>query len=317
MTSEHLSRRGLLTGAAAGGTILLLDRQSASAKARSGANPSSRPRLGIVARVGESVTPDAALARVRRLGFSSCQLSVGMAPPEWAGPIRDAVARHNVEITALMTLGEGRMVWNWREGPKTIGIVPTATRAARIEALKRASRLAKACGVPAVHTHCGFIPENPNDAAYPGVVAAVREVASFVHENGQTFLMETGQETPITLLRAVQDAAVPNIAVNLDVANLILYGTGEPVGALDVLGPHVKGLHAKDGLYPTDPYGLGKETAIGKGCVRFPEVMSGLRKLNYAGPITIEREISGPEQERDIAQSKTFLTNLIDHNWPA
>jgi sugar phosphate isomerase/epimerase len=124
-------------------------------------------------------------------------------------------------------------------------------------------------------------------------------------------LCETGQETPITLLRAINDVGLDNMAVNMDMANLILYGKGEPVGALDVLGKHVRGVHAKDGLYPTDPYGLGQEVAIGKGQVRFPEAIAKLRQLSYSGPITIEREISGPGQEKDIRDSSRYLSVLI------
>jgi L-ribulose-5-phosphate 3-epimerase len=269
--------------------------------------------LGVVTSVEKGKGPIQALAHVHQLGFSTCQLHVGMAPPELAGPIREAARSNAVEITALMTLGEGRMVWNLRDGPKTIGIIPRETRAPRVAALKRASDLAKACGVTAVHTHCGFIPENPNDPLYAEAVTVIRDVVQYCRNNGQTFLCETGQETPITLLRAIQDVGLDNIAVNLDVANLILYGNGEPVGALDVLGKYVKGLHAKDGLYPTDPYGLGQEVPIGKGKVRFPEVIAKLRDLNYAGPITIEREISGPRQETDIRASQTYLQGLIDH----
>jgi sugar phosphate isomerase/epimerase len=266
----------------------------------------------VVASIEKGSGPDQTFSRVRELGFSTCQLHVGMAPSELAGPIRDAARSKNVEVTAFMTLGEGRMVWNLRDGPKTIGIIPRETRAGRVSALKRASDLAKACGVMAVHTHCGFIPENPNDPLYAEAVKVIRDVVQYCRNNGQTFLCETGQETPITLLRVIQDVGLDNIAVNLDVANLILYGNGEPVGALDVLGKHVRGLHAKDGLYPTDPYGLGKEVPIGKGRVRFPEVIARLRDLNYTGPITIEREISGPRQGSDIRDSRTYLQGLID-----
>ena len=273
------------------------------------------PRLGVVTKVDAETSPDEALAKVKHLGFSTCQMAVGMAPPTLAEPIRRAADKHGVEITALMTLGEGRMVWNLKDGPKTIGIIPRETRAARVDALKRASNLAKACGVKAVHTHCGFIPEDPNESLYAEAVQAIREAATHIRNNSQTFLMETGQETPITLLRAIKDVGLDNLGVNLDVANLILYGKGEPVGALDVIGPYVRGMHAKDGLYPTDPYGLGEEVPIGKGRVRFSEVFAGLHRLQYAGPITIEREISGPAQESDIAASKGYLERLMKQNW--
>ncbi len=275
------------------------------------------PPLGVVVSAGVPGGPDQALAKVREFGFSTCQLGVGMAPGELAQPIRDASAKYNVRVTALMTLGSGRMVWNLREGPETIGIVPRSTRAARMDALKRASDLAKATGVPAVHTHCGFIPENPNEPLYAEALAAMREVASYCRTNGQTFLCETGQETPITLLRAIEDLALDNVAVNLDLANLILYGKGEPVGALDVLGKYVRGIHAKDGLYPTDPYGLGKETPIGEGKVRFQEVIRKLKQLSYSGPITIEREIEGPQQQSDIRRSTSYLQQLIQREYSA
>jgi len=265
-----------------------------------------------VTSVAKGSTPAEALLHVRQLDFSTCQLGVGMASPELAGPIREAVRSSGVEVTALMTLGEGRMVWNLRDGPKTIGIIPRETREPRVAALKHTSDLAKSCGVTAIHTHCGFIPENPNDPLYAEAVKVIRDVVQYCRNNGQTFLCETGQETPITLLRVIQDVGLDNIAVNLDVANLILYGNGEPVAALEVLGKYVKGLHAKDGLYPTDPYGLGQEVPIGKGRVRFPEVFAKLRDLSYTGPITIEREISGPRQEMDIRASRTYLQGLID-----
>jgi sugar phosphate isomerase/epimerase len=281
------------------------------------AGTTGKPRLGVVTSATGPGGPEAAIAKVHALGFPTCQVHVGMSPPEIVEPLRQALKKYQVEATAVMTLGEGKMVWDFYHGPLTIGIIPPATRRARIEALKRASDLAKKLNIEAVHTHCGFIPENPNDALYDQAVAAIREVAEHCQGNNQTFMMETGQETPITLLRAIKDAGLPNIKVNLDTANLILYDKGEPVGALDVVGAYVHGLHAKDGLYPTNPKKLGEEVAIGQGRVNFPAVMHGLKKLNYSGPITIEREISGTRQEADIRASKSFLENLIDRVYGA
>lgn len=285
-----------------------------AAAAAQTASTARRPFLGVVASAAVPGGPEAALAHVARLGLKSCQLAVGTAAAGLAGPIRDASAKYGVKITALMTLGEGRMVWNLREGPETIGVIPRATRKERVQALIETSNLAKACGVTAVHTHCGFIPENPNDPLYHEILPVIRGIVQHCAGNGQTFLCETGQETPITLLRMIEDVKLDNIKVNLDLANLILYGKGEPVGALDVVGPYVRGIHAKDGLYPTDPYGLGEEVPIGSGKVRFEEVFRKLKQLNYTGPVTIEREISGPRQEADIRQSISFLNRLIESN---
>ena len=280
------------------------------------ASAAGRPRLGMVTGITGKYTPESAVARVHSFGLPTCQISAGAAPDVAAAKaLRDALDKYQVEATAVMSLGPGKMIWDFYGGPSTIGLVPKATRQARIDALKRASDLAKAASIPAVHTHCGFIPEDPNMPLYSEAVEAIRSVASYCKANGQMFLMETGQESPVTVLRAIQDAGTGNIGVNLDVANLILYGKGEPVGALDVLGSYIRGLHAKDGLYPTGPKELGKEVAIGKGRVRFREVMEALRKLNYTGPITIEREISGPQQEADIRASIQFLSALIDSTY--
>ena len=276
------------------------------------AKESNRPRLGVVIAVAGKSTPEQAIARVHALGLPTCQAAAGPDPDVRLAPaLKAALDKYQVEATAIMTLGPGAMVWDFYSGPKTIGIVPASTRGARIDSLKRASDLGKLCDVKAVHTHCGFIPENPNEPLYTEAVNAIREVANHCKGNGQVFLMETGQESPITMLRAIEDAGTGNINVNLDTANLILYGKGEPVGALDVLGKYVKGLHAKDGMYPTDPKKLGREVAIGEGRVNFPEVIKSLHRLNYDGPITIEREISGARQESDIRKSKLFLEQLI------
>ncbi len=276
------------------------------------ATGASKPRLGVVTGVSDRVTPDQAIAKVKAFGLPTCQVSVGMAPPSLAAPLKAALAKYNIEATAAMTLGPGKMVWDFYQGPLTIGLVPPQTRAARLDALKRASDLAKVCNIPAVHTHCGFIPENPNDPLYLETVKAIQNIASYCRANGQSFLMETGQESPVTLLRAITDAGLDNIGVNLDTANLILYGKGDPVAALDVIGKYVRGIHAKDGFYPTDPKNLGREVPIGQGRVRFPEFIAGLHTLHYTGPITIEREISGPRQQADIRASATYLQHLID-----
>jgi L-ribulose-5-phosphate 3-epimerase len=113
----------------------------------------------------------------------------------------------------------------------------------------------------------------------------------------------------------IQDVATGNVFVNLDTANLILYGKGNPVDAMDVFGHLVRGTHAKDGLFPTDPRNLGKEVPIGKGRVDFPVLFRRLKEANYTSTITIEREIEGPRQVEDILQSKVFLQNLIDQTY--
>lgn len=267
--------------------------------------------------------PEAAIARVRDLGLSNCFLSldgyIGKFSRPLAQQLNALLAKYDVTATSVEVVGPGRLVWNFLDGPSTIGLVPPGTRAARIDALKQTSDFAKMLGVPRVQTHCGFIPENPRDPLYPQVVVAIREVARHCASNGQDFLMETGQETPTTLSRAIMDVDQPNLGVGLDTANLILYGKANPVDAVGILGKHVKSVHAKDGRWPTDPMELGQEVPIGEGCVDFAKVFAGLRKCGYTGAITIEREISGPQQIADVKREKTYLERVISkvQNSPA
>jgi L-ribulose-5-phosphate 3-epimerase len=273
-------------------------------------NAGKKPlRLGLIIAIGKD--PDAAMTKVRDLGLPTCQLYVSDFDPKDAASLRQALDQHKVEATSFVVGGPGREVWDFYDGPLTIGLVPRDTRAARIAHIKKASDFAKQCGIAAVQTHAGFLPENPNDPLYKEAVAAMREVAEYCRRNGQNFRYETGQETPITLVRAIGDVGLDNQGVNFDLANLILYGKANPVDAIETLAPYIQGIHAKDGLWPTNPRQLGEEVPIGKGKVDFPHIIAHLKELKYGGAVTIEREISGPQQMEDVRASITYLQSLI------
>jgi L-ribulose-5-phosphate 3-epimerase len=266
-------------------------------------------RLGLIIGIGKD--PDAAMERVQKLGFPTAQVFVDEFVPGLGDKLRQALDKHGIEPTSLVIGGPGKEEWDFYQGPLTVGLVPRETRAARIAHIKKGSDLAKQCGIAAVQTHCGFIPENPNDPLYKESVAAIREVTTYCRNNGQNFRYETGQETPITLVRTMQDVGTDNQGVNFDLANLILYGKANPVDAIEVIAPYIQGIHAKDGLWPTNPQDLGKEVPIGKGKVDFPRIIARLKELDYRGAVTIEREISGPQQVEDVLDAKKYLENLI------
>jgi len=260
--------------------------------------------------------PEATLKRVHDMGFSNCFLSldgyINKFTPDAAKQIGDLLAKYELVATTVEVVGPAPLVWDFERGPSTIGLVPPKYRAARIDALKQVSDFAKLLGIGQVQTHCGFIPEDPADALYPGAVEAIRNVAQHCQANGQGFLMETGQETPTTMSRAIRDADMPNLGVGLDTANLILYGKANPVDAVDIIGTHVRSVHAKDGKWPTDPSRLGEEVLIGQGLVDFKAVFTKLHKLGYTGAITIERETSGPQQIADVKNEKAYLEQILN-----
>lgn len=124
-------------------------------------------------------------------------------------------------------------------------------------------------------------------------------------------LLETGGEVPITLLRLIQDVGTGNVYVNFDPANIVMYGYGNPVDALEIIGPYVRNFHGKDGMLPTNPRELGVETPVGQGWVDFERVIAKLKSLNYDRFITIEREITGEQQTKDILAAKAYFERLL------
>ena len=167
-------------------------------------NEGKKPlRLGLIIGIGND--PDAALAKVHDLGLPTCQAYCEEFALGLEKKLTAALGKYGIEATSIVVGGPGKEVWDFYGGPLTIGLVPRETRAARIALIKRASDFARECGVAAVQTHCGFIPENPNDDLYKETVVAMRDVAEYCRRNGQNFRYETGQETPITLVRAMKD----------------------------------------------------------------------------------------------------------------
>ncbi|MBQ8201564.1 MAG: sugar phosphate isomerase/epimerase [Clostridia bacterium] len=253
--------------------------------------------------------------RLREFGFTSCQIN-SWEPQKWtnenADGIRALADKYGIEISSFWCGWEGPTVWNFYEGQKTLGLVPPEYRAMRVQNLCDGADFAHRIGLTDVATHMGFIPENPYDPNFEPLCDAIRTVAQHLKKNGQYLLFETGQETPVTMLRCFEQVGTDNLAVNLDTANLILYGKANPVDALDVFGKYVRNLHAKDGFYPTNGHDLGCEVRIGDGKVDFRALFRKLKELGYDSYVTIEREISGEQQEEDIRYAKAYLENIVN-----
>jgi sugar phosphate isomerase/epimerase len=283
--------------------------------AKAAAAPTQLKPMAVGLLISPFGAPEERLKRVHDLGFTNCFLSLdgylGHFTPDLVPQFRGLLQKYGLVATTVEVVGPQPLVWDFLRGPSTIGLVPAATREARIDALRQASDFAKQLDIGQVQTHCGFIPEDPADPKYPGVVEAIRTVARHCMGNGQHFLMETGQETPTTMSRMLRDVGMPNLGVGLDTANLILYGKANPVDAVDILGPHVRSVHAKDGRWPTDPSKLGQEVLIGSGLVDFKKVFTKLHNIGYTGAITIERETSGPQQVEDVRNEKTYLEGIL------
>lgn len=251
------------------------------------------------------------IQKAKDLKLDSCQLCIWdtslFLDDAYAAHVRDVIANADFRITTLWAGWSGPCEWNFTAGPATIGLVPAAYRFQRLQELKNASDFAEKIGVSLVATHVGFLPENPDDPDFNGTVAALRNLCQYMKAKKQFFLFETGQETPVTMLRTIQAIGTDNIGINFDTANLLLYGKGNALDALDVFGQYVMDTHIKDGFYPTDGMKLGRQVPVGEGKANVGAVVRKLDEIGYTGTFTIEREITGEQQTRDIAAARDLL----------
>jgi sugar phosphate isomerase/epimerase len=254
---------------------------------------------------------------MREMGFDNCQMTnwnASLHTDEMAALVNEACEEYGITITAHWVGWSGPSAWNFTEGPTTLGIVPREWREQRVKELKLGADFAKKIGVTDVITHAGFLPECPTDPTYPEILDCLKDLCQYMKDQGQYFLFETGQETPTTLLRFIENIGTGNVGINLDSANLILYGKANPIDALDVIGKYVRGIHAKDGFYPTNGKELGREVKVGDGMANIPEVIKRLKAVNYTGNYIIEREISGDQQTKDIKETLEYLKKILSEN---
>ena len=249
-------------------------------------------------------------------GFTSCEIqySKSKCTPELAKAIKAASKKYGIPVTTIVGVPGSGNKWNFTAGPSTIGLVPAEGREAKIETYHKMIEFCVACGCPAMHSHFGFIPEDCSSQQYKDFISVMKDLGNYAKERGINIYFETGQETPITLIRAIMDIGTGNLFVNCDLANLLLYGKANSLDAVKLFGPLIKEFHAKDGKYPdpADPYHLGKEVPIPTGDVDFPAVMSELKRTGFCGGVTIECELKGDNLEY-LVRTRKYLQDLFDN----
>jgi sugar phosphate isomerase/epimerase len=227
-------------------------------------------------------------ARCGQLGLPGGMELSPAAAAEWKAELE----RRDFTLATVFAAYDGESYADIPAVQRTVGFIPATTRAARERRTLEVSDFAAALGVGSIACHIGFVPEDASDPDYIAVREMVRRICDHAATHGQTFALETGQEPAAVLLAFFRDVDRPNLRINFDPANMILYGTGDPIAALEVLAPHVASVHCKDGDWPprTSPGALGAERPLGQGSVGIPRFVASLARLGFRGSLNVERE---------------------------
>lgn len=253
---------------------------------------------------------------VKQLGVPTIQLhapSRKLRTQQQADEFRSRLSDLGISITAIFAGFEGESYADMPTVIRTVGLVPAETREERTQETKEIADFATLLDVDVVALHLGFIPHETEDPAYAGVVDVTREVCDHCARQGQSVHLETGQEPAEVLLQFLKQVDRGNLFVNFDPANMILYGSGEPIEALEKVGSYVRSVHCKDGKWAARPgEEWGEEVPLGKGDVGIRRYLETLDRIGYTGPLTVEREIpQDPERQREeIGHAIELLTDL-------
>ncbi|WP_263418321.1 sugar phosphate isomerase/epimerase family protein [Terriglobus albidus] len=256
--------------------------------------------------------PAVHLEELKAFGLSAGQLGVPPSLDTTAALAgwKDALASGDVYFSSAVAAYAGEDYADLERVHQTVGFTAPGYAAERIERTRQVSDFAAQLGLKALSCHIGFIPEDASDPLYQKLIGIAQELCDICGVNGQNFVLETGQESAETLLRFLGDVQRPNIRVNFDPANMVLYGSGDPLEALALLQEHVLSVHCKDGRSPAGPGQLGNEVALGEGEVDFPGFLKLLKRINYTGLLTIERE--EPDTAQRTADIKLAVQRLND-----
>ena len=199
--------------------------------------------------------------------------------------------------------------------PQTIqesgGFGNPATRKERLERFGWGLDRTRALGLTDMMLHAGFVPE-PDDPDRKPFLDTLAKVSELAKAKAVTIAFETGQETADLLRRTLDELKCTNLKVNFDPANMILYDKGDPIRAVEILGPDIRSVHVKDANRTKVPGAWGEEVPLGKGQVNIKQFVKTLQKIGYRGPLCIEREV-GTQQERvaDIAHGIRYLRECL------
>ena len=226
----------------------------------------------------------------------------------WAN-FKERCAQQGVACVSGMMTAIGEDYSTLESIKRTGGVVPDAHWEGNWRNFQANADLATHLGLQFVMYHAGFLPHEESDPAFAKLVDRLSRVAELFAARGIAVGFETGQETADTLATFLHKLNRPNVGINFDPANMLLYDKGDPITSLRTLGPWLRQCHLKDATRTQVPGTWGEEVVLGTGQVDWRAFFNVLRELQFTGDLAIERE-AGTQRVADIRTARTYLEAL-------
>jgi sugar phosphate isomerase/epimerase len=274
--------------------------------------PSSLPsRLAVCSWSLQPADPAQLVEQLRAIGLRRIQIDLDPfreRPDVW-GDAPQRFAQNGITVVSGMFRTVGEDYTTLESIRRTGGLLPDSTWEENWRNAQVTAPIARDLGLKFVMFHAGFLPHDPADPEFSKMLERVRRVARLFADHGITLGCETGQETATGLKAFLEHLAEPNVAVNFDPANMILYGNGDPVAALRTVGRWVKSCHLKDASATRVPGTWGEELPVGTGQVNWPAFFGALAEIRFGGYCCFERE-AGNQRVEDIRAGLRFVEGL-------
>jgi sugar phosphate isomerase/epimerase len=270
------------------------------------------PRIGVCSWSLRPREPQELVEAMRRLGIGTVQLAlvpIVEEPRTWGRAV-DLLGAAGMRVASGMLAMAGEDYTTLESIRRTGGVRAGKHWPRNRERAARVAQLAGDAGIRLVTFHAGFLDEWRNDPRRGRMLDQLREIADLFAQSGAAVALETGQESAATLLDVLDELGRPEVGVNFDPANMILYGMGDPVAALGRLVPHVRQVHVKDAIPAQQPGTWGRETPAGQGAVDWEAFFDAALAIDPPVDFIIERE-SGPDREPDIAAARDLVARHL------
>jgi sugar phosphate isomerase/epimerase len=249
-----------------------------------------------------------------RLGTDVVQIACGdphHAAWDEGDRMPEAARQAGLRLTGAMLGFPGEDYTTPQTIQKTGGFGDPATRPERIDRFRWGLQRTGDLGLKDLMLHAGFIPEPHAPDRQPFIDTLCR-VSDLAAAEDVIIAFETGQETADLLLLTLKELNRPNLRVNFDPANMLLYDKGDPLRAVEILAPYIRSVHIKDANRPTTKGTWGEEVPLGQGQAHIRQFVQTLKKVGYRGPLCVEREVGNQEQRvADIAHGLRFLRDCL------